>query len=335
MTAHAPCLPRRQWLKQSIGSLAALGLPGVGFSQDAWPAKPIKIVVPYNAGGATDIVARLVAERLSAAVGQPVLVENRGGASGIMGTDAVAKAAPDGYALTVSLSSSLLLNQFLYKSLPYDTGRDLVLISQIAMAPVTLVVHPSVPARNGPELLDYVRRNPGKLAYGSWGVGSYAHLGGAYLSETQRGDMTHIAYKGESPMLQDLIGGRIQMAFASALGAKPYVDNGRLALIGVTGEQRMQVLPDSPTLAEQGLTDDAYRVVGWVAIAAPIQTPKPVVARLAGLMQTMTRTPDMRERLSAMGFIALGNTPEAFLANYRGEYAVWQELVRKSGARLD
>lgn len=335
MTAYSPRLSRRQWFKQTACGLAALNLPQAVFAQDAWPSKPVKIVVPYNAGGATDIVARLVAERLSAAVGQPVLVENRGGASGIMGTDAVAKAPPDGYALTVSLSSSLLLNQFLYKNLPYDTSRDLILISQIAMAPVTLTVHPSVPARNGPELLDYVRRNPGKLAYGSWGVGSYGHLGGAYLSETQKGDMTHIAYKGESPMLQDLIGGRIQMAFASALGAKPYIDNGRLALIGVTGKQRMQVLPDAPTLAEQGLEDEAYRVVGWVALAAPIQTPQPVVARLAGLMQAMTRTQDMQERLSAMGFIALGNTPEAFASNYRGEYAVWQELVRKSGAQLD
>lgn len=326
---------RRRWLTGSALALAGLVLAGPLHAEAAWPSRPIRIIVPYNAGGATDIVARVVAERLSTRLGQPVLVENRGGASGIMGTDAAAKAAPDGYVLTVSLSSSLMQNQFLYKHLPYNTERDFVLISQIAIAPVTLVAHPSVPASNGPQLLAYVQSHPGKVAYGSWGVGSYGHLGSAYLDAAQHGDMTHVAYKGESPMLQDLIGGRIQIAFASALGAKPYIDNGRLKLIGVTGDTRMDVLPTAATLAEQGLRDEAYRVVGWVALAAPKATPAPIVERLAQEIHDMVRTPQVQARLIDMGFIPLGNSPEEFAANYRRELPVWKTLVEQSGAQLD
>ncbi len=335
MVQGNPVRPRRRWLTCTAFVLAGVAVSSPLHAQAAWPSRPIRIIVPYNAGGATDIVARVVADRLSNTLGQPVLVENRGGASGIMGTDAAAKAAPDGYTLTVSLSSSLMQNQFLYQRLPYNTERDFVLISQIAMAPVTLVAHPSVPAANAPQLLAYVREHPGKVAYGSWGVGSYGHLGSAYLDATQHGDMTHVAYKGESPMLQDLIGGRIQIAFASALGAKPYVDNGRLTLIGVTGDTRMAVLPAAATLAEQGLRDEAYRVVGWVALAAPKATPAPIVARLAREIHDMVRTPDVQARLIDMGFIPLGNSPEEFAANYRRELPVWKTLVEQSGARLD
>lgn len=335
MTQGNTVRSRRRWLTGSALALLGLALAGPLHAEAAWPTKPIRIIVPYNAGGATDIVARMVAERLSNRLGQPVLVENRGGASGIMGTDAAAKAAPDGYTLTVSLSSSLMQNQFLYHHLPYQTLRDFVLISQIAIAPVTLVAHPSVPAKDGPALLAYVRAHPGKVAYGSWGVGSYGHLGLAYLDASQHGDMTHVAYKGESAMLQDLIGGRIQLAFASALGTKPYIDNGRLKLIGVTGDKRMDVLPDAPTLAEQGLREDAYRLVGWVALAAPKDTPAPIVARLAGEIHDMVRTPQVQARLIDMGFIPTGNSPTEFVANYQQELPVWKTLVEQSGARLD
>lgn len=330
------CVPaRRRWLAHTALACAALLATPLAYSQSAWPSKPVKIIVPYNAGGATDIVARVVAERLGNRLGQPFLVENRGGASGIVGTDATAKAAPDGYVFTISLSSSLLLNQFLFKKLPYDPARDLVLISQIAMAPVTLVVHPSIPANTGPELMEYIRKNKGKMTYGSWGVGSYAHLGGAYMSQTLDGDMTHVAYKGEAPMLQDLIGGQIQMAFASALGTKPYVDNGRLKIIGVTGAERMEVLPNASTLAEQGLKDDAYSAVGWVGLAAPAKTPADIVARISAEVQAIVQLPEVRERISAMGFVPVGNTPAAFLANYKREFPVWEALVKQSGAQLD
>ena len=228
--------------RDMLQGLAAIGgaslLDGSALAQaarPAWPSKPIRLVVPFNAGGATDIIARTVGEVLARRTGQPVVVDNKGGAAGILGTDAVAKAQPDGHTLLLSLSTSMLINQFLYTKLPYNPQKDLALVSQIAAAPVTLVVHPSVPAGNMKELLAYVKAHKGKLSYGSWGVGSYAHLAGAYMSKTMGADMTHSAYKGEAPMIQDLIGGQLQLCFSSALNTKPFIESGRLKAIGVTG----------------------------------------------------------------------------------------------------
>jgi len=326
---------RRQWLARTAVAGAALGLGPLARAQAGWPDKPVRFIVPFNAGGATDIVARVLGDKLSPRLGQPVLIDNRGGAGGILGTDAVAKAAPDGYTFALSLSTSLLINQFLYTRLPYDPRRDLALVSQIAVAPVTLAVHPSVPARNGAELLAYVKANKGKVSYGSWGIGSYAHLGGAYMSLSQDADMAHVAYRGEALMLQDLIGGQIQMAFASALGTKPHAESGKLRLIGVTGEQRMQILPDVPTLAEQGLKDDAYRIVGFVGMAAPAKTPPAIVQRMSREVAAVCQMPEVRDRLAGMGFSPAADTPEAFAAAYAKDAPAWEALVKQSGAKLD
>lgn len=265
-----------------LQGLAAVGggcLPGAGAiaqaGKAAWPARPIRVVVPFNAGGATDIIARTLGEALAQRVGQPVVIDNKGGAAGILGTDNVAKSPADGHTLLVSLSTSMLINQFLYAKLPYNPQKDLELITQIAAAPVTLVVHPSVPAGNMKELLAYVKAHKGKLSYGSWGVGSYAHLGGAYMSKTMDADMIHSAYKGEAPMIQDLLGGQLQLCFSSALNTKPFIDAGRLKAIGVTGRERMEILPQLPTIHEQGVQDDAYSIAGWVAMGAPAGTPSP------------------------------------------------------------
>ncbi len=325
---------RRAWLSQGVAAAATLcGLPAA--LAQSYPSRPIRLVVPFNAGGATDIVARVIGEKLSPRLGQPVLVDNRGGAGGILGTDAVAKAQPDGYNFVLSLTTSLLINQFLYTKLPYHPQKDLALVTQIALAPVTLLVHPSLPVKTGPELLQYVARHKGKLSYGSYGVGSYAHLGGAYMSQSQDADMAHAAYKGEAPMLQDLIGGQIQIAFASALGAKPHIDAGRLKVIGVTGEQRMAVLPSAPTLAEQGLNDEVYRVVGWVGMAAPAKTPPELVQRMAAEVRAVCALPEVRDRIVAMGFLPVANTPDQFAAAYQRDLPIWERLVKITGARLD
>ncbi|MBS0466964.1 MAG: tripartite tricarboxylate transporter substrate binding protein [Proteobacteria bacterium] len=325
---------RRAWLSQGVAAAATLcGLPAA--LAQSYPSRPIRLIVPFNAGGATDIVARVIGEKLSPRLGQPVLVDNRGGAGGILGTDAVAKAQPDGYTFVLSLTTSLLINQFLYTKLPYHPQKDLALVTQIALAPVTLLVHPSLPVKTGPELLQYVARHKGKLSYGSYGVGSYAHLGGAYMSQSQDADMAHAAYKGEAPMLQDLIGGQIQLAFASALGAKPHIDAGRLKVIGVTGEQRMAVLPSAPTLAEQGLNDEVYRVVGWVGMAAPAKTPPELVQRMAAEVRAVCALPEVRDRIVAMGFLPVANTPEQFAAAYQRDLPIWERLVKITGARLD
>jgi tripartite-type tricarboxylate transporter receptor subunit TctC len=254
---HPPS--HRRALLCAAASTAALFALAPAHAQAPYPNKPIRMVVPFQAGGATDVLARVLGQKMSAGFGQPVVIDNKPGAAGIIGTDAVAKSAPDGYTLVFSLSNALLTNEFLYEKLPYDTQRDLTLVYQVAMGPLVLVVHPSVPVKTAPELLKYVAANKSKVAYGSYGVGAYPHLAGAHMSLTQQADMNHVAYKGEAPMMQDLIGGQIQMAYASALVAKPHIDAGKVRAIGVSGERRMAALPNVPTMAEQGLKDEAYR----------------------------------------------------------------------------
>ncbi|WEE76691.1 tripartite tricarboxylate transporter substrate binding protein [Comamonas testosteroni] len=319
------------------GSLLTIGASSA-FAQagkPAWPSKPIRVVVPFNAGGATDIMARTIGEVLAKRLGQPVVVDNKAGAAGILGTEAVAKAAPDGHTLLLSLSTSMLINQFLYTKLPYNPQKDIALISQIAAAPVTLVVHPSVPANNMKELLAYVKAHKGKLSYGSWGVGSYAHLAGAYMSKTMDADMNHAAYKGEAPMIQELIGGQLQLCFSSALNTKPFIESGRLKAIGVTGKERMEILPKLPTIFEQGVTDDAYSIYGWVAMGAPAGTPREVVDQLYGHLREIIKDPKVLERITGAGFIPMMNSPQAFRDNYQRDMPIWKALVEQAGAKLD
>ena len=329
---------KRRSVLQGMAALGSTGLLGTALAQTgkaAWPTKPIRLVVPFNAGGATDIIARTVGEALSKRIGQPVVVDNKGGAAGILGTDAVAKAPADGHTLLLTLSTSMLINQFLYTKLPYNPQKDLALITQVAAAPVTLVVHPSVPAINMKELLAYVKAQKGKLSYGSWGTGSYAHLAGAYMSKTTDSDMVHVAYKGEAPMIQELIGGQLQLCFSSALNTKPFIDSGRVKAIGVTGKQRMDILPKVPTIFEQGVQDDAYSIFGWVAMGAPAGIPKEIVDQLSAHLREVAKDPKVVERIAAAGFLPMMNSPQEFQQNYQRDMPIWKALVEAAGARLD
>lgn len=326
---------RRAWLTLLAVACAAGLLPATRAHAQSYPSKPIRIVVPYPAGGATDALARVLAEKMAPRLGQPVIVDNKPGASGILGTDTVAKAPPDGHTLVLSLSSSLLANLFLYDKLPYDPRKDLVMVSQIAVAPVLLVVHPSVPANTGPELLRYVASNKGKLSYGSWGAGAYAHLAGAHMSLATKSDMTHVPYKGEAPMMQDLIGGQITMAYASVLQAKPHIEAGKIKVIGITGERRMSAVPNVPTLLEQGLKDEAYRVTGWLAMAMPANTPKAIVQRIADEIRLACEQPDVKARVASMGFEMRASSPAEFAVAYSKELPIWEQLIKQSGAKLE
>ena len=329
---------KRRSVLQGMAALGSTGLLGTALAQTgkaAWPTKPIRLVVPFNASGATDIIARTVGEALSKRIGQPVVVDNKGGAAGILGTDAVAKAPADGHTLLLTLSTSMLINQFLYTKLPYNPQKDLALITQVAAAPVTLVVHPSVPANNMKELLAYVKAQKGKLSYGSWGTGSYAHLAGAYMSKTTDSDMVHVAYKGEAPMIQELIGGQLQLCFSSALNTKPFIDSGRVKAIGVTGKQRMDILPKVPTIFEQGVQDDAYSIFGWVAMGAPAGIPKEIVDQLSAHLREVAKDPKVVERIAAAGFLPMMNSPQEFQQNYQRDMPIWKALVEAAGARLD
>ena len=325
---------RRQVVAAAAVALMALCV-GTQAQAQVYPNKPIKLIVPYAPGGATDIIARTLGEKLADRLGQPVLVENRAGAGGVTGTDAAAKAAPDGYTFLVTLGTTVLINQFLYEKLPYNSGRDFSLVSQLALAPVTLLVNPNSGINSASDLKAHIQKNPSKLSYGSWGMGSYAHLAGAYLSQSMSADMTHAAYKGEAPMLQDLVGGQIDFAFASAQTAKPYIDGGKLRSIAVTGEQRMSVLPNVPTMREQGFRDDIFRVTGWIAMAAPAKMPNDVLQRVAAEVRAIVALPETQDRINKMGFIPVGNTPEQFAAVYKSEFPVWERVVKMSGAKLD
>lgn len=326
---------RRQLL---VAAAAAAGSSLVGLpacAKTAYPVKPIRFIVPFNPGGATDIVARVLGEAMSKKLGQPIIVENKAGASAMLGTDQVAKSAPDGYNVVLSLSTSLLINQFLYSKMAYNPQKDLLMLSEIASAPVTLVVHPSVPANNMKELLAWVKANKSKVSYGSWGVGSYAHLGGAYMSKTMDADMSHVAYKGESPMIQELIGGQLQMCFSSAQNTKPFIESGRLKVIGVTGKQRMTVLPNVPTIYEQGVTDDAYAIAGFVGMALPAGTPKDVVDVLYAALKEASQDPKVKERIDGAGFLQVFSSPEEFAKTYAQAAPVWKSLIQTADAKVD
>ena len=326
---------RRQLM---LAAAAAAGTSLVGlpvWAKAAYPSKPIRFIVPFNPGGATDIVARVLGEAMSKKLGQPIVVENKAGASGMLGTDQVAKSAPDGYNVVLSLSTSLLINQFLYSKMAYNPQKDLLMLSELASAPVTLVVHPSVPANNMQELLAWVKANKSKVSYGSWGVGSYAHLGGAYMSKSMNADMSHVAYRGEAPMIQELIGGQLQLCFSSAQNTKPFIDSGRLKAIGVTGKARMAVLPNLPTIYEQGVTDDAYSIAGFVGMALPAGTPKEIVDVLYAALQEASKDAKVKERIDGAGFLPVFSSPEEFSKTYAKAVPVWKSLIEVAEAKVD
>ena len=334
MTPLSTSIFKRRTLLSAVVIVGAALSSATGWAQ-TYPTKPIKLIVPYAAGGATDITARTLGEKLTTRLGQPVLVDNRGGAGGVTGTDQAFKSPADGYTFLVSLGTTMLINQYLYEKLPYNPQKDQALITQIALAPVVLLVNAQVPVNTAPELMQYIEHNKSKLAYGSWGMGSYAHLAGAWLSDNLKADMNHAAYKGESPMLQDLVGGQIQLTFASLQSARPYIESGRLKALAVTGTQRMIALPKVPTMTEQGIKDEVFRVTGWVGMSAPAKTPADVLARVGTEVRAILAQPDVRERIQQMGFIPVGSTAEEFNVQFKKDAPVWERLVKLSGAKLD
>lgn len=317
--------------------VAVLGLlsPPLTAADARYPAKPIRLVAPFPPGGALDAMARELAHGMSSRLGQPVIVENRTGAAGIIGVDAVAKAPHDGYTLSVSQSSQLMVNQFLYKNLPYNPQRDFVLVAKIADSPLVLLVNEKIAVKDGKELRAYLKANQGKLSYGSWGVGTVGHLSGNKLNEVTGAHMVHASYRGEVPMVQDLAAGTVHLGFATALQARVFLGTGKVKAIGVTGMTRLPSLPDVPTLAEQGFNDKLFRTVGWSAIAAPAGTPKEIVQRLAEEFQMAATRPEVRKRVSDLGFNVNYAGPAEFTALYQRELPVWESVVKESGASLD
>lgn len=324
---------RRCSLAILAGATATMCLPSA-YAQ-ATTDRPFRILVPFNAGGGIDVMARAIAMPLSQRLSLPVVVENKPGASGMIAVDAAAKSEANGYTLVLGQSGPLLTNKFLYAKMPYDPQRDLTLVAQVADAPLVLVVHRDVPADTVPELFRYMAANKGALAYGSWGLGTYPHLAGYYMSAVHKAEMVHSVYKGEAPMLQDMAGGRIQMAFASAMSAKPLLAAGKLKVLAVSGTQRMSALPNAPTFAEQGVKDSVYETVGFIGFAVPSKTPKAVVDHLSTEIQAVCNMPVVSQRIADMGFTMHTGTPQAFVDRYHADYPIYQRLVQQSGATLD
>lgn len=304
-------------------------------AKDDYPNRPVKLVVPYPPGGGTDAVARILSEKLAANLGQPFIVDNKSGAAGIIGTDSVAKAKGDGYSLVLGLSNSLLTNQFLYSKLPYSPTKDLALIYQIASAPLVLAVHPSVPVNDVTSFLNYLKKNKGTLNYGSYGTGSYSHLASAHLSNVYNADMTHIPYKGEAPMIQELLSGGIQMGFASTLVVKQHIETGKLKALGVSGVKRVKSLPHVPTLTELGFKEEIFDIIGWIALAAPASTPKPIQQQLAKEIGTIVKSPEFAARVEGFGFEIIDSSPELFQIQYNKEMPVWERMIKQTGIKLD
>jgi tripartite-type tricarboxylate transporter receptor subunit TctC len=292
--------------------------------------------VPFSPGGGTDALARVLGQKLSNSLKQPFLVDNRVGASGMIGTAAAAKAPGDGHTITVGLSTSLLINQFLYTKMPYDTQKDLAMVYRVAAGTQILVVKPSMPVKNGTELLAHIKANKGKLTYGSYGAGSTPHLFGAYLNHITGGEMNHIPYKGEAPMNQDFLGGQLDITWVSATAAKQHIEAGKMKPIGVNATERMKTLPNVPTLKEAGIADPVFQMEGWLAVAAPAKVPKDIQDKLATEIRKAMQDPEVQRKIEDMGFRpVLDSSPEKFTAEYKAQMPKWAELVKISGAKLD
>jgi len=323
-------------MNRRIASLTlalALSLVSILAAAQAWPSKPIKYIVPFAPGGTTDILGRTIADKLSIALGQPVVIENKPGAGGGLGAEFVAKAAPDGYTIMGGTISTHAINASLYKDLPYDPVKNFVPITLIARVPNMLVINPNVPAKNVQELVALLKANPGKYTFASSGNGTSQHLSGELFKIQAGVDMQHIPYKGSPPALQDVMGGQVTMTFDNITTAWPLAKDGKLRAVAVTTAKRSSIAPEVPTLAEAGLP--GYEIGSWQGVFAPAGTPPEIVKRLNAEIVKIINSPDVQQRLSTLGAEPAPNTPEEFAAMVKLEVVKWADVVKKSGAKVD
>ena len=312
---------------------AALLCFGNGAAAQTWPARPIKLVVGYTPGGYTDTMARAVGEKLSLALGQQVLIENKPGANGIIGADLVAKAAPDGYTLGMVIAA-FAVNATLYAGkLPFDPLKDVVPVSLASVAPLILVANNNFPPRTLAELIAYAKANPGKINFGSSGIGAAAHLGMEYLMNVTGTKMVHAPYKGTAPALTDLMGGQIQIMFDTPSSMMPHVKGGKIRALAMATEKRSAAAPDVPTVIEGGVPNYVYG--SWAMLVAPGATPKEIVARLSAEVGKMMRSPEVREKFATLGVDPVGNTPEEAAEFLRTEIAKSGKIVRDANIKVD
>jgi tripartite-type tricarboxylate transporter receptor subunit TctC len=313
---------------------AALCAPLELQAQTDVPAGPIKLVVPFPAGGPASIVAHAISEKLGPALGQPVLIDNRAGAGGNLGTDIVAKSPPNGQTLLLGTNGPLVINTSLYTKLPFDPLKDFEPISLVAAIPIVLVAHPSLPANTVAELIALAKARPGELNYASSGNGSGGHLAGALLAQMAGVRMTHVPYKGAAPATADVVGGHVKITFPGLLAALPYIKSGKLKALAVATPKRVSFAPDIPTIAESGLP--GFEITSWYGVLAPAGTPKPMIARMNSEIVRILNLPDVRDTLFVKGGLEyIGSTPEGFADTLRREIPEYARIVALAGAKAE
>lgn len=312
--------------------LAATLMASAAVLAQAWPAKPIRLIVPFPPGGTTDIQARMINDRLAARLGQPVVLDNRGGANGAIGMEIVARAPADGYTMIISTVGTWAVAPHLSK-LPYDVQTDFVPFIHMATTPGVLIVHPSVPARNVKELIMLARQRPGDLTYGSSGIGGFGHICAELFRVTADIKMNHVPYKGSGPSLLDLMGGHIQVLFNSALPTVPHIKSGRMRALATTGAKRMSILPELPTVAEAGLK--GYENSTWSGLGVSARTPPAIIERLNKEINAVLQLPEVQEAARVDGSLITGGTTEQFREILKSELAKFGKLIKQAGIKSD
>ena len=300
-------------------------------AQEPWPARPVRMILPFPPGGGTDILGRLIAERLSASLGQPVVTENRGGAGGNVGAEAAARSAPDGYTI-VLVAPSLAISPTLYSKINYDPVKDFAPVSLVATVPNVMITQPSLPGQLQ-EFIALVRSKPGALNFGSGGAGTSNHLAGELFNIVTGAKLVHIPYKGVNLAMQDVLAGNVHLVFIGIPAAAPHIKAGKLRALALVAPQRSAALPDVPTVAEAGLAQ--FEVTTWYGVLAPAGTPKNVISRLNAELVKIMHSPELKEKLAATGTEPLTSTPEEFAAYIKREIAKWGDVVRKAGVKAD
>ena len=317
-------------------ALAVCGIialrPALAQSADAWPARPIRFILPFPPGGGTDILGRIIAERLTATLGQPVVTENRGGAGGNVGAEAAAKSAPDGYTI-VLVAPSLAISPSLYSKLAYDPVKDFAAVSLVATVPNVMVTNPELPAKTLAEFIQLAKSKPGEMNFGSGGSGTSNHLAGELFNIVAGVKLVHVPYKGVNLAMNDVLSGRIQLVVIGVPATVPHIKAGKLHALAIVAPQRSPVLPDVPTVAEAGLPK--FEVTTWYGILAPAGTPRPIVTRLNAELGKVMHSPELKDRLEALATDPVTGTPEEFAALIKREIAKWAEVVRAAGLKAD
>ncbi|MDW3684455.1 tripartite tricarboxylate transporter substrate binding protein [Cupriavidus sp. CV2] len=310
----------------------AAALPDARAQEPAWPARPVRLIVPGGPGGVVDLRARWLADRLAPALGQPLIVDNHPGAGGIIGTEMAARSAPDGYTLVIVHQGTMAINPYLYGHLGYDPIADFAPVTRVGFGPLMLAVNPGLPVQSVADLVRLAKSRPGQLSYGSPGIGTPPHLAGELFKRMAGIEVTHVPYKGGGQAVTDLMAGHIAFSIEGLTVQLPQVKAGKLRALGVTGAQRLTSLPDIPTIAEAAVP--GYEYIGWVGLAAPAATPKPVIAKLYREAAKVLNSAEGREWFASFGAEPGGEPPEVFAAFIRAEYAKWGKVMHDAGITL-